>query len=178
MNFEEAKKNEKLSIFQRQALIKLTEKRTETNGFIKNCRPISLLHVDYKIMSKALATKLKETLSDLISCQQTAYVKSRFIGEGCRLISDVLETSIVLNLRGYIVTADIKKAFDSVSNSILLVCLKKFGFGHDFIRLFTVLLESQESCIISAGITTSYSSLEKRCTLRWSSFCISFYFMS
>ena len=33
-------------------------------------------------MSKALATRLKETLPDLISCQQTAYVKNRFIGEG------------------------------------------------------------------------------------------------
>ena len=82
-------------------------------------------------MSKVLATRLKETLPDLISCQQAAYVKNRFIGEGGRLISDILEISNVFNLRGYIVTIDIEKVFDSLSHSFLLACL---GFGHDFIR--------------------------------------------
>ena len=112
-------------------------------------------------MSKALATRLKETLPDLISCQQTAYVKNRFIGEGGRLISDILEISNVFNLRGYIVTVDIEKAFDSLSHSFLLACLKKFGFGHDFIRWVKILLESQKSYIIKAGTTTSYFNLEK-----------------
>ena len=50
--------------------------------YIKNWRPISFFNVDYKIMSTALATRLKKTLPDLKSCQQTAYVKNRFIGEG------------------------------------------------------------------------------------------------
>ena len=112
-------------------------------------------------MSKALATRIKETLPDLISCQQTAYVKNRFIGEGGRLTSDILEISNVFNLRGYIVTVDIEKAFDSLSHSFLLACLKKFGFGHDFIRWVKILFESQESCIINAGTATSYFSLEK-----------------
>ena len=111
-------------------------------------------------MSKALATRLKETLPDLISCQQTAYVKNRFIGEGGRLISDILEISNIFNLKGYKVTVDIEKAFDSLSHS-LLACLKKLEFGHDFIRWVKILLESQESCIISAGTTTSYFNLEK-----------------
>ena len=140
-------------------MIKLIETKDTDKRYIKNWRPISLLNVDYKIMSKALATRLKETLPDLISCQQTAYVKNRFIGEGGRLISDILEISNVFNLRGYIVTVDIEKAFDSLSHSFLLACLKKFGFGHDFIRWVKILLESQESCI-NAGITTSYFNLE------------------
>ena len=112
-------------------------------------------------MSKALATRLKETLPDLISCQQTAYVKNRFIGEGGRLISDILEISNVFNLRGYVVTVEIGKEFDSLSHSFLLACLKKFGFGHDFIRWVKILLESQKSYIIKAGTTTSYFNLEK-----------------
>ena len=81
--------------------------------------------------------------------------------EGGRLISDTLEISKVFNLRGYIVTVDIKKAFDSLSNSFSLACIKKIGFGHDFIRWVKILIESQESCIINAGTTTSYFNLEK-----------------
>ena len=76
-------------------------------------------------MSKALATRLKETLPDLISCQQTAYVKNRFIGEGG--ISDIKERSNILDVRGYVVTVDIEKAFNSLSHSFLLACLKNLA---------------------------------------------------
>ena len=76
-------------------------------------------------MSKALATRLKETLPDLISCQQTAYVKNRFIGEGS--ISDIKERSNILDVRGYVVTVDIEKAFNSLSHSFLLACLKNLA---------------------------------------------------
>ena len=64
-------------------------------------------------------------------------------------------------MRGYIVTVDIEKAFGSLSHSFLLACPKKFGFGHDIIRWVTILVESQESGIFNARVTTSYFSLEK-----------------
>ena len=43
-----------------------------------------------KTVSKALSERLKNVLSSLISTQQTAYIKNRFIGEGGRLISDIV----------------------------------------------------------------------------------------
>ena len=58
-----------------------------------------------------------ETFQHLTVWQQTAYVKIRFIGEGSRLVSDILEISNVFNLRGYTVTVSIEKAFDSLSHS-------------------------------------------------------------
>ena len=67
-------------------------------------------------MSKALATRLKETLPDLASYKQTAYVKNRFVEERGRLISDILEISSFFKLRGYRVTVDIEKVFDSLSH--------------------------------------------------------------
>ena len=81
----------------------------------KKLASISLLNVDYKVIAKELATRLKESLPKLISFQQTTYVKNRFIGEGGRLISDMLETSESLNLKGYIVTVDIKTFFTCLS---------------------------------------------------------------
>ena len=80
-----------LSSSQRQAIIKLLEKREKDKRFINNWRPISLLNVDTKIISKAIANKLKSILPSIISHDQTAYVKGRFICESTRLISDILE---------------------------------------------------------------------------------------
>ena len=91
-------------------MVKLIEKKGQRQLLPKEC-PTSLLNVDHKIKSKALATILKETFPDLITCQQTAYVKNRFIVEGGRLIFNILEISNVLNLRGYMVTVDIEKVF-------------------------------------------------------------------
>ena len=69
------------------------------------------------------ATRLKETLPKLLSSQQTAYGKNRFIGERAKLISDILKMSESFNLKGYIVTIDYEKEFDSLSHSFLLACL-------------------------------------------------------
>ena len=108
-----------------------------------------------------LATSLKETLSKIISFQQTVYVKSRFIVEGGRLISDRLEMTESLNLIGYIETVDIEKALDSLSHSFLLACLKKSGYGNDFAKWVEMLLACQESCIINGVNTTKYFELQK-----------------
>ena len=50
---KEARKKKNLNISQRQAAIKLIEKKDRGKRYIKNWCPISLLNVDYKIMSKA-----------------------------------------------------------------------------------------------------------------------------
>ena len=87
----ETKEKGYLSTSQRQAIIKLIEKKDKDKRFIKNWRPISLLNVDLNIISKAFSMKLKEVLLDLIPSQKTAYVKNRHVGESRRLISDVTE---------------------------------------------------------------------------------------
>ena len=93
----------------------------------------------------------------LISSNQTAYVKNRFISESGRLISDILEIAKALALEGFLVTIDIEKAFDSVNHCFLLQILRKFGFGIDFVSWIKTVLKNQESCIINCGKQQSIS---------------------
>ena len=67
---------------------------------------------DYKVLDEGL----KEVLPSLISKNQTAYVKGRFISKGCRIISDIHEISDNLKIKGYLVTLDTEKAFDLVNH--------------------------------------------------------------
>ena len=70
---------------QNQAVIKLIQKKDRDKRFIKNWRPTSLLNIDYKIVSKALAARLKKVLPSLITYEQTAYAQNSCIIETGRL---------------------------------------------------------------------------------------------
>ena len=54
-----------------------------------------------KIISKVLSARVKVALLFLISSNQTAYVKNRFMSESGRMISDILEISNTLALEGF-----------------------------------------------------------------------------
>ena len=92
-----------------------------------------MLNVDQKIISKALAIKLKKVLPVLISPGQTAYVNGRFIGKIGGLISDIIEVCDIEKLSGYLMAIDFEKAFDSMNHAFLIAALKKYGFGDNFI---------------------------------------------
>ena len=91
-------------------------KKERNKRHIKNWRPISLLNVDTKIISKALSGRLTNVFSSFISTQQTEYIKRRFIGEGARLTSDIVYTYDQNNIGAYLGTTDTKKVFDSLDH--------------------------------------------------------------
>ena len=131
-----------LSTSQKQAVIKLIEEKDRDKRFVKNWRPISLLNVDVKLISKILSNRIKNLLPNLISNNQNACVANRFINEGGRLISDILEMTDILNVEGYLLTIDIKKAFDPVDHYFLIAILEKYGFKENFLIWIETLLNN------------------------------------
>ena len=73
--------NQGLSSSQKQAVIKMLEKKDKEKRFIKKWRLISLLNPDMTAISKVLSARMKHVLPFVISSNQTAYVKNRFISE-------------------------------------------------------------------------------------------------
>ena len=70
-----------MSSSQKQAVITLIEKKGKDRSFLENWRPISLVNVDAKIMSKGLTTRIKNVLPDIIHHNQSGFVKDCYIGE-------------------------------------------------------------------------------------------------
>ena len=80
-----------------------------------------MLNVDYKIITKVLANRMKKVLPNLIHSDQTGFLKGRYIGENVRLLLDIINYTDNTNAPGYAFSIDFEKAFDKIKWS----CIKK-----------------------------------------------------
>ena len=158
---QESFKYGEMSSSQRKAVITLIEKQGKDRPLIENWRPISLINVDAKIISKVIAVRVKNVLPDIIHHNQTGYVKDRYIGETVRSIFDIMEFTDTENIPGILIFIDFKKAFDTVEWHYLFDCLKAFNFGPDLINWVKTFYGNIESCVINNGLTSDYFTLAK-----------------
>ena len=113
----------------RESIVTLIPKQGKPCDSLKGWRPISLLNVDFKIVSAVIANRLKTVIEYLISPSQTAYIPGRFIGENSRLIYDVIEHANVTLSSSIITAVDFEAAFDTVSWNFLETALDCYNFG-------------------------------------------------
>ena len=148
-----------LSITQRRGIITLIPKPNKDTTLLDNLRPISLLNTDYKILTKIIAKRLEKVLPKIINPDQTGYVKSRYIGENVRLISDIMSYTEETNIPGIALFLDFKKAFDTIEWDFINNCLKIFNFGPDIQNWFKVLYNNVNSCVLNNGYASEFFSL-------------------
>ena len=139
-----------LSNSQKQAIITLLEKKDKDKRKITNWRPISLINVDAKIGSKAIALRLQIILPSIINYNQSAYVKGRTVFDAIRTIDDVLEYTERYKIDGRMVAVDFQKAFDSVNRNFLYETLSTFGFGPSFIQWVRTFYQNISSCVVNS----------------------------
>ena len=150
-----------MSNSQKQAVITLIEKKGKDRCLIENWRPISLLNVDAKILSKVIATRIKKVLLDIIHHNQSGYVSDRYIGETVRSIFDIMDFTDKENIPGLLIFIDFQKAFDTLEWSYLYKCLEAFNFGDEFIRWVRTFYQNIQSCVINNGTASDYFNLER-----------------
>ena len=101
---------------------------------IRNWPAISLLNVDYKIITKILAERLKTVLPSIIHNDQKGFVKGRNINQANRLLQDIISYSDQNQQNSAIIFLDYEKAFDRVELYWTLKCLKQFKFGETYTK--------------------------------------------
>ena len=115
----------------REGIIKLIPKQGKFLHILKGWRPITLLNVDYKIISSAIANRLKNVMDKIIEHSQTAYISGRYKGENTRLLFDTIAFA-KNKLPGMILIADFEAAFESVAWQFLRLDMARLNFGSYF----------------------------------------------
>ena len=155
-SFNEAFTKGELSITQKQGIIICLPKGNKPREFLKHRRPISLLNIDYKILSGVLADRLKKILPKIISETQKGFLQGRYIGENVRLVFDMMSELSHLKKKGLILLLDFEKAFDSLEWSYITEVLKHYNFGDGFISWFKTLYNKSNSCVINNGFFSDF----------------------
>ncbi|KAL9959736.1 hypothetical protein ACROYT_G033090 [Oculina patagonica] len=150
-----------LSTSQKMAIIKLIEKKDKDKMYIANWRPISLINVDVKIASKALAKRLECILPFIIHRNQNAYVKGRLISDSTRIIDDIMSYTKVNDLSGLLVAIDFEKAFDSLDWAFLNKALLAFNFGKSFIKWVRTFYCNIKSCVTNNGFSSVHFDVKR-----------------
>ena len=154
--FNESFKDMLLPMSCRRAVITLLPKKGDLQE-IKNWRPVSLLCTDYKILSKALANRLREVMELIIHQDQTYCVPGRSILDNVSLIRDILDISSSLGINVGLIGLDQQKAFDRTEHLYLWRTLQRFGLSPGLIAMIRVLYQDIESVLkINGGLSAPF----------------------
>jgi hypothetical protein len=101
---------------------------------IKQFRPIALINVIFKLISKAFAIRLSLVAHRVISQSETAFIKGRFIQDGPLALHKIIHELKTKKLPAVLLKLDFEKAYDRVNWSFLREALLRKGFDPCYIH--------------------------------------------
>ena len=119
--FDESFNSLKLPPTLNQASISLILKKNKDPLSRSNYRPIRLLSVDVKHLSKLLAMRLETILPSIISPEQTGFIRNRYSFSNLRRLFNVVYNPPTSSVPEALIWLDAGKAFDRVEVSFLHV---------------------------------------------------------
>ena len=105
---------------------------------LANYRPIALMNVGIKILTKLLSMRLSYVLPSIIHESQKA-VYGRRIGDNINMVRDIIDLVNKTDEEACLLFLDQEKAFDRVSHEFMFSVLRGFGFGDSFIQWVRIL---------------------------------------
>ena len=109
---------------------------------LNDFRPISLIGILYKLISKVLAERLKKVTGRVISNVQSAFVKGRPILDGVLIANETIDFLRKTKRKGLVFKVDFEKAYDTVDWGFLLDGLENMGFGEKWRKWIKTCLRS------------------------------------
>jgi hypothetical protein len=134
-----------------RAYITLIPKRPEAEE-TKDFRPISLVHSFAKLFSKMVANRLRPRLGELVSMNQSAFIKKRSLHDNFVMVRKVARKINMRRNTGVLIKLDLARAFDSISWSFLFEVLRRMGFGERFLKWIALLLHTVNTKVLVNGV--------------------------
>ena len=139
----------------RMSIMTLLCKKFEKDLLLEFWRPISLLNVDFKIVSKCMSLRMRKVLPSIIGVNQSCTVMGRSIADNCHLLRTIMDYVESKSMGAALVNSDFAKALDRVSHQYMFMILEAFGFGPDLIRWVRILYQGISSAVLVNGHMTS-----------------------
>jgi hypothetical protein len=145
----------------RQAMILLLYKKDDPE-LLKNWRRISLLNVDYKIITKVLVNRMKPLMSSFIDSDQCCAVPGRSSEDNATLLRDICDyLEIHSQTACAFISIDQEKAFDYVDWKFLDRILETMNFGPQFRSFITCIYTDIQSAILSNGYVSEFFNIQR-----------------
>ena len=122
---------------------------------ITNYRPITILNTDYKVFTKAIATRLTEVAPSVIHPDQAGFIRGRSIFDQIEQAATTINYARLKGLNGAIVALDQEKAYDKVTHPYLWEVLESFAFPAEMINTIKVLYRDTPTSVIINGMVSS-----------------------
>ena len=112
-----------------------------------NWRPIAMLSTSYKIFARALYERLRPQLDTQQSEEQYGFRKSRSTSHALLVLENIIGKAMEWNLPLWIVSLDLKKAFDRVEHDCLFQSLLNQGVQADYVEPVRLLYKQQKGIL-------------------------------
>lgn len=118
-------------------------------------RPIACVNTTYKILAKLIARRLMPICQEIVSSNQTAFIKGRYIGDNFSLATELVNGFNRASCAPRAcIKVDISKAYDSVDWEALRGTLEDFGFDNSAITLLMECVTSTSFSVLVDGCPT------------------------
>lgn len=144
-----------------EALISLIAKKDKDLTDPGSFRPISLINVDCKILTKVLAKRGENILPYVIRVDQVGFIKGRSPTDNIRRLLHLIQINQDENIPIAAFSLDAQKAFDRVEWGFLRHTLRVFGCGEGFINWMNVIYADPRAAVITNGIISPFFKLTR-----------------
>ena len=123
---------------------------------VTQLRPITLLNIDYKLLTKILMRRIGKVLGSVLKSVQSCSVPGSNICSAAVNLVSVVEGVERLGMSAAVLSLDLFKAFDRVNLNFLEVVMKKMKFPEKFLEWMRLVHRDAECCLLLDFITRPF----------------------